>query len=106
MFNGEPTADDHGNVLYEIRKDPVVGRYMVASRDIQPGEVIFTDSPVAIGKLGQPIPLICDGEPGIDSFSQHQPYPSRDFYLLGQHKTLFHNMMGPVSASDYLHKQI
>ena len=44
MFNGEPTADDHGNVLYEIRKDPVVGRYMVASRYIQPGEVIFTDS--------------------------------------------------------------
>ena len=61
MFNGEPTADDHGNVLYEIRKDPVVGRYMVASRDIQPGEVIFTDSPVAIGKLGQPISLIWDG---------------------------------------------
>ena len=61
MFNGEPTADDHGNVLYEIRKDPVVGRYMVASRDIQPGEVIFTDSPVAIGQLGQPISLICNG---------------------------------------------
>ena len=76
MFNGEPTADDHGNVLYEIRKDPVVGRYMVASRDIQPGEVIFTDSPVAIGQLGQPISLICDGAPGINSFSQHQPYPS------------------------------
>ena len=53
MFNGEPTADDHGNVLYEIRKDPVVGRYMVAARDIQPGEAIFTDSPVAIGKSTQ-----------------------------------------------------
>ena len=52
LFNGEPTAYDHShNVLYEIKKDPVVGRYMVASRDIQPGEVIFTDSPVAIGEI-------------------------------------------------------
>ena len=54
LFNGEPTADDHSSVsapvLYQIKKDPVVGRYMVASRDIQAGEVIFTDSPVALGK--------------------------------------------------------
>lgn len=49
--NQEPTAADHGkDVLYTIGKSPVVGRYMVASRDIQPGEVIFTDQPACIGK--------------------------------------------------------
>ena len=48
--NQEPTAADHGkDVLYTIGKSPVVGRYMVASRDIQPGEVIFTDQPACIG---------------------------------------------------------
>ena len=49
--NQEPTAADHGNVLYTIMKDPVVGRYMVAARDIQPGEVIFTDQPAVVGKF-------------------------------------------------------
>lgn len=28
---------------------PEVGRYMVAARDIQPGEVIFVEEPLAIG---------------------------------------------------------
>lgn len=51
IFNSEPTANDHSsNVLYEIKKSPVIGRYMVASRDIKPGEVIFCDTAAAIGK--------------------------------------------------------
>ena len=46
-----PTSEEHSkDVLYTIKKDPVIGRYMVASRDIQPGEYIFSDDPVAIGK--------------------------------------------------------
>ena len=45
----EPTAADHGNVLYTIKKDPVVGRYMVAARDILPGEAIFSDQPAVVG---------------------------------------------------------
>ena len=45
-----PTSEEHSkDVLYIIKKDPVVGRYMVASRDIQPGEVIFSDEAVAVG---------------------------------------------------------
>ena len=45
-----PTSQEHSkDVLYIIKKDPVVGRYMVASRDIQPGEVIFSDEAVAVG---------------------------------------------------------
>lgn len=32
-------------VLYR----PEIGRYMVAARDIQPGEVIFTEEPLALG---------------------------------------------------------
>ena len=48
----EPTAEDHDpNVLYEIAKSDVVGRHMVAARDIQPGEVIFTDAPACIGNI-------------------------------------------------------
>ena len=43
---------DHGpDVLYEIGKDPVVGRFMVAARDVEAGEVIFTDEPACIGEL-------------------------------------------------------
>ena len=48
----EPTSQDHSkNVLYTIKKSEYVGRYMVAARDIQPGEIIFTDQPACIGKI-------------------------------------------------------
>ena len=33
-------------------KSDLVGRYMLAKRDIAPGEVIFTDQPAVIGKTG------------------------------------------------------
>ena len=49
--NQEPTAADHGDVLYVIKKDPVVGRYMVAARDIKPSEAIFTDQPAVVGEF-------------------------------------------------------
>ena len=49
--NNEPTAADHGDVLYNIGKSDAIGRYMVARRDIMPGEVVFTDQPAVIGKL-------------------------------------------------------
>ncbi|TRY75492.1 hypothetical protein TCAL_08645 [Tigriopus californicus] len=49
-FDHDPTAADHGtDVLYRIEKSDSVGRYMVASRDIFPGEVIFTDQPACVG---------------------------------------------------------
>ena len=50
-LNGwQPTADEHSkDVLYTINEDPTIGRYMVATRDIQPGEAIFSDEAVAIG---------------------------------------------------------
>ena len=51
QVESEPTAEEHSkDVLYTIKKDPIVGRYMVASRDIEPGESIFSDDPVAVGK--------------------------------------------------------
>ena len=45
----EPTAADHGDVLYDIGKSDTIGRYMVARRNIHPGEVVFTDQPAVIG---------------------------------------------------------
>lgn len=46
----EPTSQDHSkDVLYSIKKSDYVGRYMVAARDISPGEAIFTDQPACIG---------------------------------------------------------
>ena len=45
----EPTAADHGDVLYNIGKSDTIGRYMVARRDVHPGEVVFTDQPAVIG---------------------------------------------------------
>ena len=48
----EPTSQDHAeDVLYTIKKSDYVGRYIVASRDIKPGENIFSDKPACIGKL-------------------------------------------------------
>ena len=47
----EVTSQDHSkDVLYTIKKSDYVGRYIVASRDIQPGETIFSDQPACIGK--------------------------------------------------------
>ncbi|XP_023348143.1 protein msta isoform X2 [Eurytemora carolleeae] len=59
--NLEPTAADHGDVLYNIGKSETVGRFMVAARDISPGEVIFTDQPAVIGPDNSALPmcLVC-----------------------------------------------
>jgi len=59
--NQEPTAADHGDVLYDIGKSDTVGRYMVARRDINPAEVIFTDEPAVIGPDNAAVPmcLVC-----------------------------------------------
>ena len=54
QVQSEPTSEEHSkDVLYTIKKDPIVGRYMVASRDIEPGESIFSDDPVAVGKTSR-----------------------------------------------------
>ena len=37
-----PAASDAVKVMHE----PGVGRFVVATRDVQPGEVIFTESPI------------------------------------------------------------
>lgn len=55
--NQEPTAADHGDVLYNIGKSPVIGRFMEARRDIHPGEVIFTDQPAVIGPDNNALPM-------------------------------------------------
>jgi hypothetical protein len=50
-LQNEPTSHDHStSVLYSIKKSEYVGRYMVAARDIQPGEAIFMDQPACIGE--------------------------------------------------------
>ena len=54
----EPTSADHDpNVLYDIGKSDTVGRFMVAKRDIRPGEVIFQDSPAVIGPDNSSVPM-------------------------------------------------
>ena len=59
--NNEPTAADHGDVLYDIGKSDRVGRFMVARRKISPGEVVFTDQPAVIGPDNAALPmcLVC-----------------------------------------------
>jgi len=59
--NREPTASDHGDVLYDIGKSDRVGRYMVARRTISPEEMIFTDQPAVVGPDNSAIPmcLVC-----------------------------------------------
>ena len=72
----EPTASDHGDVLYEIGgrkisslwwspdpllpvpgRSPSVGRYMVARRRVLPGEQVFRDTPAVIGPDNSSVPL-------------------------------------------------
>merc|ERR1711953_374672 len=57
MGVSEPSSADHGDVLYDIGKSEEVGRYMVAKRDLEPGEVIFTDQPAVIGPDSNSLPL-------------------------------------------------
>ena len=38
-------------------KSDLVGRYMVAARDICPGEVVFTDQPAVVGPDNSAIPM-------------------------------------------------
>jgi hypothetical protein len=38
-------------------KSATVGRFMMAKRDIQPGEVIFTDEPAVIGPDNNAVPM-------------------------------------------------
>ena len=42
-------------------KSDTVGRYMVARRNIKPGEVVFTDQPAVIGPDNAAVPmcLVC-----------------------------------------------
>ena len=57
MGVSEPSSADHGDVLYDIGKSEEVGRYMLAKRDLEPGEVIFTDHPAVIGPDSNSLPL-------------------------------------------------
>merc|ERR1719422_2743662 len=38
-----------GSIPYEIVRNEVVGRHMVATREIKPGETIFTEKPLSFG---------------------------------------------------------
>ena len=63
----EPTSQDHAeDVLYTIKKSDYVGRYIVASRDIKPGENIFSDKPACIGRLRNLNFNVYIGRKGLD----------------------------------------
>lgn len=53
----EPTSADHGDVLYDIGRSEEVGRFMRAKKNLEPGEVIFTDQPAVVGPDSQSLPL-------------------------------------------------
>lgn len=48
-LGGRRSTKEDNEVLYRVASSDVVGRHMVAVRDIHPGEVIFTDKPACIG---------------------------------------------------------
>ena len=53
LYGGHCPFIDLPNVcshLSALGRDPVVGRFMVAARDIEAGEVIFYDEPACIGE--------------------------------------------------------
>jgi len=47
----------HKSLPYEIKRDEVVGRHMVATRDIKPGEVIFEERPLVFGPSDNTKPI-------------------------------------------------
>ncbi|CAH0588795.1 unnamed protein product [Chrysodeixis includens] len=53
-------APEKKNVCYEIRHSSIMGRYLVATRDIRPGEVIVEEPAIAVGPCSG-CGLICLG---------------------------------------------
>ncbi len=42
---------------YKVESSAEMGRYLVASRDLQEGEVIFTESPLVVGPVANTLPV-------------------------------------------------
>ncbi|VVC95652.1 unnamed protein product [Leptidea sinapis] len=41
--------DGNTNTPYEVRSSEKLGRYLVSSRDLDPGDVILTEAPIVFG---------------------------------------------------------
>ncbi|XP_040579878.1 SET domain-containing protein SmydA-8 isoform X2 [Lepeophtheirus salmonis] len=71
---------------YEIKKNERIGRYLVANRVIEPGELIFTESPLVIGPHHEtkPLCLTCGSSEVDGSYicpSCHLPLCNEDCYI-------------------------
>lgn len=49
------------NVPYSIAKSDIYGRYLIAKRDLRPGEILITEKPLAVGPCvsADPVCLGC-----------------------------------------------
>jgi len=55
---------------FKMATKPGVGRHLMATRDIQPGEIIFIESPIAVGpkQYTSPVCLGCHGPTPLDKY--------------------------------------
>jgi hypothetical protein len=46
---------------YKVESSPLLGKYLVASRDLEAGEIVFSESPLVVGPVAvtHPICLAC-----------------------------------------------
>ena len=63
-------------VTWTIKKSDYVGRYMVAARDIKPGEAIFADQPACIGNFSNLLHKYLSklSKQGLKKFAAFQTY--------------------------------
>ncbi|CAK1555581.1 unnamed protein product [Leptosia nina] len=47
---------DNGNIPYEVHSSEELGRFLIATRDLFPGDVILTESPIVFGPKAMPNP--------------------------------------------------
>ncbi|XP_066992013.2 SET domain-containing protein SmydA-8 [Anabrus simplex] len=66
----EYLGDNDRNSPWTIKKSPISGRGVFATRDLNPGDLVFCDVPLALGpRAGSSCPLICVGCHKTDSFT-------------------------------------
>lgn len=57
-LDGDNSASSNGTAkAYDILNSPVMGRYLVAARDLKPGEIVTKVSPIVIGPCADSNPV-------------------------------------------------
>lgn len=67
----------NSRILFKIERNDVFGRYLVASEDIEAGEIIFTEDPIMLGpkRFSTPVCLGCHHSVNGNHFCSNCGFP-------------------------------